>query len=300
MLQYLLLHFGIGAMFVIPFTMKKILLLLFALVSISAKAQPPIYKISGNGLEHDSYLYGTIHIIDKSKFALPANMKKTIKSCELVLTEINPNTMKEETKEHAQSLLLTSGSYQQLMGQEKYEWLDSYMTDTLKIGNLMKTIYLSLKPVFLYGTLLQKSIDKSASYETEIHKMGKKKIEKGLETMAEQIEYVNELTEKEQADMIKPGFMKEFEEMSDVYISGDLDSLMTWAKNVSGETEYGKIEAKLVVNRNTKWIPLIKDEIHSHEGVFIAVGALHLPGETGVIQLLRNEGYVVEEVKEAD
>jgi len=64
--------------------------------------------------------------------------------------------------------------------------------------------------------------------------------------------------------------------------------------------ELGKIEQeddsgfyqKFVGDRNKNWIPLINDYIHKKPS-FIAVGAGHLPGQNGVIQLLKNEGYTV-------
>jgi uncharacterized protein YbaP (TraB family) len=47
-----------------------------------------------------------------------------------------------------------------------------------------------------------------------------------------------------------------------------------------------------LVKRNTNWIPIIEKQI-SKKATFIAVGAAHLPGENGVIQLLKSKGYQV-------
>jgi uncharacterized protein YbaP (TraB family) len=51
----------------------------------------------------------------------------------------------------------------------------------------------------------------------------------------------------------------------------------------------------LLDDRNERWIPILQKEFKKNS-LFIAVGAGHLPGEKGVIQLLRNAGYTVEAV----
>jgi uncharacterized protein YbaP (TraB family) len=48
--------------------------------------------------------------------------------------------------------------------------------------------------------------------------------------------------------------------------------------------------------RNKNWIPVIESQIKVNS-TFIAVGAAHLPGENGVINLLKMKGYTVEPVK---
>ena len=53
----------------------------------------------------------------------------------------------------------------------------------------------------------------------------------------------------------------------------------------------------MVDDRNKAWIPLLTEQINK-QSCFIAVGALHLPGEMGIIKLLRKEGYNVEPVKQ--
>jgi uncharacterized protein YbaP (TraB family) len=50
--------------------------------------------------------------------------------------------------------------------------------------------------------------------------------------------------------------------------------------------------SNFIVKRNQKWIPIISDLILKNS-TFIAVGAAHLPGEEGVLNLLRKAGYTI-------
>jgi uncharacterized protein YbaP (TraB family) len=56
------------------------------------------------------------------------------------------------------------------------------------------------------------------------------------------------------------------------------------------------MEKDLVITRNKNWMPLIKKAIAA-KPTFFAVGAGHLGGKTGVINLLRTQGYKVTPVK---
>ncbi|MBK9455713.1 MAG: TraB/GumN family protein [Bacteroidetes bacterium] len=49
-------------------------------------------------------------------------------------------------------------------------------------------------------------------------------------------------------------------------------------------------------NRNINWIPVIEEQIKL-QSTFIAVGAGHLVGEKGILQLLHNQGYVISPIQ---
>ena len=84
----------------------------------------------------------------------------------------------------------------------------------------------------------------------------------------------------------------ENDRMNNCYMNQDLnclDSLM----NASG---FSSIESNLLLkDRNIRWIPRI-EEIIQKQSCFIAVGALHLAGENGIIYLLRKQGYTLSPV----
>jgi len=87
---------------------------------------------------------------------------------------------------------------------------------------------------------------------------------------------------------------QEFDQMVRLYKAQNLDSvaILMNAGNFS-EDKFGKI---LLTNRNEKWVKIL-DGLLKKESVFVAVGAGHLPGQTGLINLLREAGYTVTPVK---
>ncbi|MCK5740754.1 MAG: TraB/GumN family protein, partial [Chlorobi bacterium] len=81
-------------------TMLALLLLLFAVPSLSlaesdelSEKHSLLWKISGNGIEKPSYLFGTMHVSKKLAFNLSEEFYKGIESCDIVGMEANPASM---------------------------------------------------------------------------------------------------------------------------------------------------------------------------------------------------------------
>ena len=84
------------------------------------------------------------------------------------------------------------------------------------------------------------------------------------------------------------------DQMVEMYKRQDLQGL---AKMISSEDSgFAEYEELLLVNRNKNWIPLM-GAMMLEKPTFFAVGAGHLPGEYGVIELLRREGYTLRPLK---
>lgn len=126
----------------------------------------------------------------------------------------------------------------------------------------------------------------------------------GLESYAEQIEVFDGLSEAEQVAMVSDllndydGIEAQFNKMFRAYLKGDIGRLMTIANDHSGVSDTAAAErltARLIDDRNRtmveRLLPLLE------EGrAFVAVGALHLPGEEGILSLLARRGYRVTRV----
>lgn len=79
----------------------------------------------------------------------------------------------------------------------------------------------------------------------------------------------------------------------EMYLSGDLEKL--YSKNLSFIPNE-VYEQKMGAERNNRWLRKIED-ILKDRTCLIAVGAMHLPGDKGLIALLRTKGYDVQPAK---
>ena len=114
----------------------------------------------------------------------------------------------------------------------------------------------------------------------------------GLETIQFQMNLLSEVSNEEQIKMLLLGLTKdnsEFNKLIDTYLKKDINQLGELMNNVDLSPEF---YTNFIVKRNQKWIPIISELIQK-KSTFIAVGAGHLPGKEGVLNLLQEAGYKI-------
>ena len=113
--------------------------------------------------------------------------------------------------------------------------------------------------------------------------------------MEEQLQFVNEVPIETQLSSIVKTIknynteLKRLDTMVRAYKTQDLSAL---TKSFEEDEEDSVLVEKLVTKRNNNWIPKLQTLI-AKNSCFIAVGAGHLGGKNGLIQLLQNKGYTV-------
>lgn len=277
-------------------------LLLFPFIfNSSAEAQTPkslLWEISGNGLQEPSYLYGTMHVGDKraykfSKSVMPSFEKATSFAMELDPTQANPVALMNLMK-------LDSGTLHDVLTPEEWNKLDAYMQEKL---NTPLENFKEYGPFFIYSMVAQTQFKNQKGQALDLYffkqaKKGKKDIH-GLETVEEQMGAINRMPLEDQKKMLmdaidgKDEGQGDMDKMLKYYSKGDLDML----QQMADEADYGsEFESALITERNhimaERLEPLIKEQ-----STFIAVGALHLPGDEGILKILQEDGYTVKPLK---
>ncbi|MDG1841667.1 MAG: TraB/GumN family protein [Crocinitomicaceae bacterium] len=255
-----------------------------------------LWKITGSEKNKISYLYGTIHMVKKEDFVIKEKVKKAFNKCEVLALEVNLKmSLKTKMNLAMQTLLPKGKSVKDFISKEDFQLLSSYAKDSINLSDKKFKNYLKLKPFFLSSILIKESLGKIKSYDEEFYKMSSKKKMRhiGLEKIEDQLRMVNQISFKEQGEMMMHGITNNensFEKLVQAYLDEDLNLL---SKLISNDSQNLKeFEYNFLVKRNQKWIPIIEKTIQKHNS-FIAVGAGHLFGENGVISLLKKNGYEV-------
>ncbi len=285
--------------------------LLLSLVTIVSIAQSGtgnntlLWKISGNGLENPSYLFGTIHMLCADDAVLSKNMKKIIEDCDEVYFEVDMDNIFEMVGAMGKMKMKGDTTLKELLTEAEYEKVKTYFET--KGSMLPFSMLETYKPILAASTLEQGSLpcDNTAMMEQVILKEAKeyKKKIKGLETMSYQAGVLDSIPYKLQAQQLVSYIEsagkddkdnKQMEEMFKAYKSQDLKKL----EELMVETDAGMAAFTdiLLYHRNQNWVAKLK-RLLPEKSVLIAVGAGHLPGEKGVINLLRKEGYKVTPVE---
>jgi uncharacterized protein YbaP (TraB family) len=272
-----------------------VLSLSFAYAQTTAKTNENslLWKIEGKGIK-TSYLFGTIHLAPAQDVKLSEAAAKALASCQQLALELNfkdPN-LQQEMMQYA--LMKDGNSLDKLLSAEDYQLLDSVLEKTTGVKlELVKT----MQPVLLTSMIMPIFVEQPlGSYEMLLMEKAPKDMEiMGLETVARQMKALGNmdytLQAKSMVDIVKkPEIAREqFSTMYKLYQKQAIDELYQFMQNHADLL--GSIDA-LINQRNKEWVAPIGKAAKS-KSTFFAVGAGHLGGKNGVVQLLRAKGYKV-------
>jgi uncharacterized protein len=285
-----------------------------ALASLSAQAQKTkikttgkapaaanslLWEVSGKGLAQPSYIYGTIHLICPQDLQVTEPMKRAFGSSKQVVMELDMDspTMMQEMQA---GMMMTDGqTLEKLLPAADYARVGDYLkakagVPIAQMGMLKPFIVTSI----MYPALLGCT---PASYESTFVKLAQEQHKEvtGLETVQEQMGFFDKIPYAVQSKMLADMVTKEaeakqaFQQLLTLYKAQNIEELRT----VSSKSSFGfqEYEQLLLDGRNQQWIARIEKQAAA-QPTFFAVGAAHLGGAQGVLNLLRQQGYSVKPV----
>ena len=289
--------------------MKKIILYcLFFIFGISTTQGQLLWKITGNGLKNPSYLFGTHHLIPIQFLDSVPGLYPAFNSAKMVVSEVVLNNLDATPAIRKAALLPDTITIRGLLNQAEYEFVNQELTNTLRMSldNLNKmhpSLISKLYELELYKKY--EHFDENTQSDTYFQLVAKKKGKPiaGLETVEQQVKLLFPENIKKETQLLvasirnKEMLIQEMREMNQLYREGNLDALEVLANQSNKQWNVSEEEnKKLIDDRNINWVKQLPDLIKNNS-CFVAVGALHLPGNKGLIKLLKNEGYKVIPVK---
>ncbi len=258
-----------------------------------------LWRITGKNLTAPSYLFGTMHITNKKVFQLGDSLWNALEKTQGFAAELDMYALgtkmlnyymeEGEQKNAREPVKVREKVSPEIWNQYKDILVERFdkpageitLTD-LEHAAAMLNLEVKAKgemPVFLDAYLFATAA-----------KMGK--WVGGLENYEDQQEHVL-FTDAESliqsAIYDEEYYRKSFERLLNIYADQRLDSIDAMYRLNDGEKDL------IMIKRNRKMAAMI-DSLTTVRTTFFAVGAAHLPGELGVIQLLREKGFTVEPV----
>lgn len=292
--------------------MKRFLFLLLSLAALSANAQL-LWKISGKGLEKPSYIFGTYHAASLSIKDSIAALPQAISETQQVYGEVKMSDMFNPSPaliQHMQKCMTLppDTTLQSLFTPEEYEALgkivkEYMMADVSMLAQLRPSVISSQLVIMLClkhtpGFNPQEQLD---TYFQQTALQQGKKVE-GLETVEWQMNLLYRGDDlKRQAEKLSctvshiDRTVEEIRQLVEAYYKQDLAALQRLFDlryNDSCDPKPGEMEA-LIDNRNKAWAEKMPAIMQEAPTLFV-VGAGHLVGKNGVLELLKQQGYTVE------
>lgn len=263
--------------------------------------QSLLWKIEREGIAEPSYLFGTIHMIPKEDYFLPSGLEEAFNKSNDVVFEIDLDEMSGigTLMGMLSNLMMKDGmTISKLLTKEEYREVAAYFENMglpMMMLDKVKPMFLSmLAEVNMDPASLQS--DEIKSYEMELYQKAQdsKKDVGGLETMKYQMSLFDSIPYKDQAlmllDAVRGTSMESdlFEKTVALYKTQNIEAMVEMVDD--GSAGSSNFEDVLLNNRNHNWIPVMS-KMMTTGPVFFAVGAGHLAGESGVINLLKKQGY---------
>ncbi|OEK06175.1 polysaccharide biosynthesis protein GumN [Flavivirga aquatica] len=276
--------------------MKRILHLLILFISTynfaQQKYQSLLWEVSGNGLEKSSFLYGTMHVSKKVAFRLDDVFYKALNKSECIALESDPSTWLEFNYNNSM-FNPTNNSYN-----------NNFYTNLFKLEHPNQlTIRNSIRidSRLIEGYLYRKDFG-SDNFEEEtyldmfIYQAGKKQKKPiiSLENLAESRYLTTKAsynpTKKKPDTWLQKLFTREnpYFIQENTYRERNLDLL----DSIGNAVNTPFFREHMLYKRNKNMVNVLDSLMHS-KSIFSGIGAAHLPGKKGIINMLIEKGYTV-------
>ena len=290
--------------------------ILFVLITLSLASNAQLlWKVTGRDTCKPSYLFGTIHLETSKYIDSVPGLRDAISSVDAVYGEIQMDSLTDNDvmMRAAKNLIAPPDStIDKLLTKEEYQLVDSVVNSYFMGMATLETLS-KLKPVALSGQLgvmqmkkyFPEQLGLNDVIDVAVQAAGRELGKRigGLETIEMQINMLygtpldvqaQELVNFCRMDNDIINFSKE---LCDAYHAQDLDTLekLLLLEGIGEDEMTNEIIEKLAYERNRRWMNTITETI-PRESMLVAVGAGHLVGKDGLIELLRRDGYTVEPV----
>jgi len=272
----------------------------------SAGQKSFIWKVRSN--TDIVYILGSIHLAKPDMYPLPGKIEKCFAEAGVLALEADPSKAQDDKVLHQ---MLVAALYQEgetlseHLSKENYELAEREME---KLGIPIET-FSRTKPWFLAMTMETLELQKlgyDPTYGIDVYfarKAVRKKRIVEIESFDYQIKLMNGFSDREQELFLLytirdlESLPTEIDELMKAWRSGDMkamEKLVT--RSVSESLELRPIYDKLIYKRNQEMTARIEQFLKGKETVFVVVGAAHLVGKEGIIELLKKKGFNLEQM----
>ncbi len=284
------------------FVCRRLIIAAVLLSIVSRGRAASVWKVtseSGNVL----YLAGSIHALKSTDYPLPSAYNHAFDASDRLVCEVDPKALDESSKG-----LLKAGEYPK--GDSLKNHVDprtyDYLRRLFKLMEVPETKFARYRPWFL-SLMLQAPASYGMSETLGVEEFLMRRAQAnakpvlGLESAREHADIFLGLSDRQSEAMLlimfipaERGSGSAGNALADAWRRGDADT--DTRIFMDGFRDYPSLADRLLTNRNRKWIPKIEGYLRSGRTYFVVAGAAHMGGPNGVLALLRQRGYRIEQL----
>jgi uncharacterized protein len=269
------------------------------------RAQEKSFLWRVNSDQNRLYILGSIHLLKKETYPLKKSIEDAFEQTKKLVLEIDLSSANSQKIQQLmlQKSISTDGTLlHQSVSDETYQ----AVAKRAKELDIDIRVLSPFKPWVIAMTmaaikLQQLGFDPSLGVDRHLAERAKQtdKPTAGLETAEFQLDLFDRFSAKEQELLLRQS-MDEMDHVErnvtaivQAWKSGDVGAVERHL--LVGMRDYPEIHRKVIDDRNQRWLPQIESLLSRGENALIVVGAAHLVGKNGIIELLKNRGYRVEQ-----
>lgn len=256
-----------------------------------------LWEIKGPKQKNSAFIFGTMHLMDDSHFYFPKKLEKIILNVETVCLEVSDI---QGTQLNPNLLFLNEGSFLAKLSESAMDSICNWASAKLLMNKeQFITNFSKAKPFLLFQLILQSELPANLqSQELAIEKLLQTKKNKqtiGLETVESQLALFDDLPFESQVNLIMTEIAAEsdvlinFTNLQENYLEQNVEKIHDLLLKENTDPIFN---VRFIDERNVSWVKKMIPMIYS-QSILFAVGAGHLGGENGVLNLLRKEGYTL-------
>lgn len=280
------------------------LLTLLLAVALSAQADTSVWKVTKG--DHYLYVGGTIHLLSREDFPLPQGFTSAYQDSDMVVLETDIAAL--QTTEYQRQLLMATtysgdNSVLQHLSDDTADLLRRYLEDR----HMPAAPLFRFKPGMLSMTLTVLELQQLGLTEAGVDEYFRRQaLNDGkdlgyLESPDQQIRFLVDMGKGQEDELIRHTILEmerlpqDMNTIRAAWRDGDTERLAAaglerWAD------QFPDLYDRILVDRNRDWIPEIERLLDTGDIELVLFGALHLVGDDGVLALLEDQGYLVEQV----
>lgn len=246
------------------------------------------------------YLGGSIHALRPTDYPLPPEYARAFDASNRLAFEIDPKEMDAAGKSLVKAGEYPSGdTLKKHVDPRTYDYVRRFFAAL----NVPESKFAKFRPWFLAAMLQAPQLhglSPDLGVEGFLKKRAgaKSKPISGLETMEESVRTISGLSDRQAEAMLLisfiPGSRSTGDQMTTAWRKGDADRL--WAIASGMLADVPSIADRMITRRNHNWLPKIDAFMKNDQTYFVVVGAGHMGGPDGLLTLLRQRGYKIEQL----
>ncbi len=271
---------------------------------LTAHAASPVWAVHG---DHNTvYLAGSVHLLKANDSALPPAFERAYAGSHTLVMELDlgkVDPMAAATWMAGHGMLPPGSDLKTVIGAARYQRVS---TEATRLGVPMEMVS-QFSPWVLGLQLMETQyakdgFDSESGVEQQLEQRAQadSKPTAGLETLEEQLGFFATLTPDEQTkflDLVLNDLHDVDSDTQAVIAAWRVGDAAKLAALLSDEyKQFPALYRALVTDRNKRWEPQIAKLLHDKDNYFVVVGALHLVGDGGLLDLMRKDGFKVEQL----